>query len=76
VLVGDHRQLPELGAGGAFRALLTRVPVIELKENRRQAAAWERDALAIVRTGDPAEAVRAYDGHGRIAVGEDAETVR
>jgi ATP-dependent exoDNAse (exonuclease V) alpha subunit len=24
VLVGDHRQLPELGAGGAFRGLLTR----------------------------------------------------
>ena len=45
VLVGDHRQLPELGAGGAFRGLLTRVPVIELTENRRQAAEWEREAL-------------------------------
>ena len=51
VLVGDHRQLPELGAGGAFRGLLTRVPVIELTENRRQAAEWEREALALVRTG-------------------------
>ena len=30
VLVGDHRQLPEIEAGGAFRALASRLPVIEL----------------------------------------------
>jgi ATP-dependent exoDNAse (exonuclease V) alpha subunit len=39
VLVGDDRQLPELEAGGAFRALARRLPVVELTENRRQAAA-------------------------------------
>ncbi len=31
-LVGDHRQLPELEAGGAFRALTTLLPAIELHE--------------------------------------------
>ena len=31
VLVGDDRQLPEIGAGGAFRALTVRLPVIELR---------------------------------------------
>ena len=46
VLVGDHRQLPSIGAGGAFQASQARLPAIVLKENRRQAAAWERDALA------------------------------
>jgi hypothetical protein len=40
-------------ASGAFRALARRLPVIELAENRRQAAAWERDALALLRDGDP-----------------------
>ena len=76
VLVGDHRQLPELGAGGAFRGLLTRVPVIELTENRRQAAEWERAALALVRTGAAAEAVSAYERRERIVVGEDADAMR
>src|SRR5204863_8921447 len=33
VLVGDHRQLAEIDAGGAFRSLATRLPAIELKEN-------------------------------------------
>jgi ATP-dependent exoDNAse (exonuclease V) alpha subunit len=76
VLVGDHRQLPELGAGGAFRGLLTRVPVIELTENRRQAAEWERDALSLVRSGAAREAVGAYTLHDRIVAGEDATVVR
>jgi ATP-dependent exoDNAse (exonuclease V) alpha subunit len=76
VLVGDHRQLPELGAGGAFRGLLTRVPVIELTENRRQAAEWERDALALVRNRSAVEAIGAYDQRERIVVGEDADELR
>src|SRR4051794_41328840 len=76
VLVGDHRQLPELGAGGAFRGLLTRVPVIELTENRRQAAEWEREALMLVRSGPAGEAVSAYALHDRIVAGEDATAVR
>ena len=36
VLVGDHRQLPELQAGGVFRALVARGLAIELTENVRQ----------------------------------------
>jgi ATP-dependent exoDNAse (exonuclease V) alpha subunit len=76
VLVGDHGQLPEIGAGGAFRGLLTRVPVIELTENRRQAAAWEREALTLVRRGSAGEAVGAYDTHERIVAGEDAAQLR
>ena len=51
VLVGDDRQLPEIGAGGAFGALAKRLPAIELRENRRQVAAWEREALALLRGG-------------------------
>ncbi len=60
--VGDHRQLPAIGAGGAFRALITRLPVIELRENRRQAERWERDALALLRDGRGAEALRRVRG--------------
>src|ERR1700741_2998987 len=76
VLVGDHRQLPELGAGGTFRGLLTRVPVIELTENRRQAAEWEREAVALARSGASGDAVRSYERHERVLSGEDAAALR
>jgi ATP-dependent exoDNAse (exonuclease V) alpha subunit len=76
VLVGDDRQLPEIGAGGTFGALARRLPTIELRENRRQVAVWEREALALLREGDADEAVRRYARHGRIVASEDGDAVR
>lgn len=66
VFVGDHHQLPEIDAGGAFAGLATRLDVTELTRNRRQRAAWERQALQELRTGDPELAYAAYRAHGRI----------
>jgi hypothetical protein len=40
VLVGDPHQLPEIDAGGLFRALATRLPAVELTDNRRQTERW------------------------------------
>jgi ATP-dependent exoDNAse (exonuclease V) alpha subunit len=74
VLVGDERQLPEIGAGGAFRA--KRLPAVELRENRRQHALWEREALALLRGGDAEEAVHRYEERGRIVTGDDAGAVQ
>ena len=76
VLVGDDRQLPEIGAGGTFGALARQLPAIELRENRRQLAAWEREALALLREGDADGAVRRYAAHGRIVLDPDADEVR
>jgi conjugative relaxase-like TrwC/TraI family protein len=76
VLVGDPHQLPEIDAGGAFRALITRTDPIELTENRRQADAWEREALDLLREGKATEAVERYERHGRVVLGEGAEDVR
>ncbi len=76
VLVGDPRQLPEVGAGGAFRALARQLPVIELADNRRQAEAWEREALAELRSGSVATAVSAYERAGRVTLAPDAESAR
>ncbi len=70
VLVGDDRQLPEIEAGGAFRGLRARLPLIELRENRRQVEAWERDALALLRDGRGDEALVRYREHGRVRLGE------
>ena len=69
VLVGDDRQLPEIEAGGAFRGLRARLPVIELHENRRQVASWERDALALLRDGRGDEALEHYRAHDRVCLG-------
>ena len=60
VLSGDHRQLPELGAGGAFRGLVRRGHVIELTENQRQVERWERTALDHVSAGRAEPALELY----------------
>ena len=76
VLAGDHRQVPEVEAGGAFAALAKALPGAELTENRRQAEGWEREALAELRAGSPARAVEAYSSHGRVVVAETAPAAR
>jgi conjugative relaxase-like TrwC/TraI family protein len=76
VLVGDDRQLPAIRAGGAFLALARRLGAFELKENRRQVAAWEREALDHLRDGRAPEAIELYAENGRLVVADDAEGVR
>lgn len=76
VLVGDHHQLPEIHAGGAFRGLVDRLDAIGLHTNRRQHHAWERDALDHLRDGTPAVAVNALDTHGRITTTDTLDQLR
>jgi Ti-type conjugative transfer relaxase TraA len=76
VLVGDDKQLPEIAAGGAFRALKEELPAIELSEVRRQSNSWERDALELLREGRSAEAVEVYGDRDRLVVGRDAAETR
>ena len=76
VLVGDHYQLPEIEAGGAFAGLVNRLPAIELNDNRRQHEAWERDALDELRDGDIATAVDVYETQRRLVVAETVDAVR
>lgn len=76
VLVGDDKQLPEIAAGGAFRALKEQLPAIELSEVRRQSNSWERDALELLREGRSAEAVEVYGERDRLVVGRDAAETR
>ncbi|MEN8234195.1 MAG: MobF family relaxase [Actinomycetota bacterium] len=71
ILIGDARQLPEIDAGGLFRALTRRLPTVELTDNVRQQHAWERVALAELRNGSPDQAIDAYRQHKRLVVGQD-----
>ena len=66
VLVGDDRQLAAIDAGGGFRGLRVRLGASVLSENRRQRAAWEREALELVRDGQVDQAVTAYREHERM----------
>ncbi len=76
VLVGDPAQLPEIEAGGAFRALTRRLDAIRLVENRRQTEPWERVALDDLRSGNVASAVGAYQHRDRIIAVDDIDEMR
>ncbi|MEE8376040.1 MAG: MobF family relaxase, partial [Acidimicrobiia bacterium] len=73
ILIGDDRQLPEIDAGGLFRALANRLPTIELTDNVRQRHEWERTALAELREGSVGEAIDAYNQHKRLIIGQDRD---
>lgn len=66
ILIGDHRQLAEIDAGGLFPALAARLPSVELTENIRQANDWERTALTDLREGSVSRAVAIYRNRQRI----------
>lgn len=76
VLVGDCKQLPEIDAGGTFRALGERLGAYDLTENRRQSADWEREALQLLRDGRAGDAVGRYVDHGRVTVSDTAAGAR
>ena len=75
VLVGDHHQLPEIGAGGAFRAALDTLGdrVVELTVNRRQQHLWEQAALDQLRHGDVTTAFASYLEHGRVVLTDNPD---
>ncbi len=65
LLVGDHRQLAAVGAGGAMQLMAEAGIRYELSEARRFTHEWEREASLQLREGDEA-ALHAYHRHGRL----------
>lgn len=76
VLVGDHHQLPEIDAGGAFAGLADRLGSLRMDTNRRQHAEWERRALRRLRVGVTDRALADYEEHGRIRIDRDVDQSR
>jgi conjugative relaxase-like TrwC/TraI family protein len=76
VLVGDHRQLQAVGAGGVYRALVEdkRITTV-LLDNYRQKAEWDKAILAKLRQDEDGsgvrEAVEAWTKHGRLHMHSD-----
>ena len=76
VLVGDHRQLQPIEAGGLFRVLVERLETANLTEIRRQVEPWAREAVHAVAEGRVGAALQAYEERGLLHVGDGkAETV-
>ncbi len=69
VLVGDHRQLGAVEAGGLFRLLAAETNAAELTGVRRFSAQWERQASLRLREGDKT-VVEEYLSRGRVVGGE------
>ncbi|MBN9608863.1 MAG: relaxase domain-containing protein [Actinobacteria bacterium] len=76
LLVGDHAQLPAIGAGGTFQLLAEHhADTPQLTDIRRftnldgQLRRWEADASLGLRRGDPT-ALNAYQAHGRFTDGD------
>ncbi|WP_238589121.1 MobF family relaxase [Pseudonocardia sp. HH130629-09] len=65
LLVGDHRQLAAVGAGGGMDLLATAGSRYELTDARRFNHAWERDASLRLRAGDES-VLREYFEQGRV----------
>ena len=76
VLVGDPEQLQAIEAGAAFRSVAERHGGVEITEIRRQRQDWQRDATRYLATERTAEAISAYDRHGRIHAAETREEAR
>ena len=76
VLVGDPEQLQAIEAGAAFRSVAERHGSVEVTEIRRQREDWQRDATRYLATERTAEAISAYDRHGRIHVADTREDAR
>jgi ATP-dependent exoDNAse (exonuclease V) alpha subunit len=69
LLVGDHRQLGAVPAGGAFGLLVRRGKTITLEELWRFQHRWEAHATRQLRNGDPT-CLDTYAKHGRINGGD------
>src|SRR5665648_253930 len=79
LLVGDHKQLSAVDAGGAFHLLAERARPATLTSLWRFSQPWEAAATRRLRSGDPG-VIDAYAEHDRISAGaaevmcEDAYT--
>ncbi len=73
VLVGDHKQLQAVGAGGVFRHLAEQDSA-RITEIRRQREGWAREAVQEFSRGEAAEALGKFIDRGLVHVAEDGRS--
>ena len=73
VLVGDHAQLPAIGAGGMFAELQEQVPTARGQRGpSRQAGVGARGVASAAR-GESERALASYQAHGRLHISDTRE---
>jgi hypothetical protein len=76
VLVGDHHQLPEIDAGGVFRALVARTDPVRLTVNRRQREPHARAMLDLWRQARIRDAMTIANEHGELVMAATADQLQ
>jgi len=76
VLIGDDHQLPEIDAGGAFRALAAAQEGVELREVTRQRDPRQIAEVAALRDGRAEQALMSMAQRGAVSTGVTAEQTR
>lgn len=71
ILVGDPDQLPPIGAGAPFSALLSRYDHRTLTDIKRQADAADIEAIKHVAAGDVAAMLQSYRERDRLSISVD-----
>lgn len=70
-LIGDHRQLQPIDAGGAFRVLKDRLGAPALTDIRRQQEEWARETVHQFADGESGQALASYHARGLLILAED-----
>jgi conjugative relaxase-like TrwC/TraI family protein len=76
VLVGDHKQLAEIEAGGMFAALARRLGAAELTENRRLQVPAQALTARALRNGDVDQALLRLRRTGSLTIEDNADVLR
>lgn len=76
VLVGDHKQLAEIEAGGLFAALARRLGTAELTENRRLQVPAQAVTARALRDGDVDRALLRLRRTGSLTIEDNADVLR
>jgi ATP-dependent exoDNAse (exonuclease V) alpha subunit len=76
VLVGDHKQLAEIEAGGLFAALARRLGAAELTENRRLQVPAQAVTARALREGDVDQALLRLRRTGSLTIEDNADRLR
>lgn len=76
VLVGDHKQLAEIDAGGLFAALARPLGAAELSENRRLRVPAQAATARVLRDGDVDRALLRLRRTGSLTVESNADVLR
>ncbi len=76
LLVGDHRQLPSIDAGGGLHGIATRIGAVELTENRRQTSQLQQDIAEALANGRARQALDLLVDNQRIQTHPTTEAAR